>query len=126
MPQGFPASTLGRLSGGENHVFGASERCVAAMFNSRTSSQEYNVLSLKLFPRDSAGTQGMSPSPLGDHVVGASERYVSAMVASRLGPGGAAALRNFVEDCLWDTDQNTKVCLTQRSFDLVYFTITTS
>ena len=44
MGQNFSPSTLGRLSGAEKRLFGAPERCVAAMSNSRTSSQEDRVL----------------------------------------------------------------------------------
>ena len=41
---GNVAQPLGRLSRAENHVLGASERCVTALFNSWTSSQEDRVL----------------------------------------------------------------------------------
>ena len=109
----FSENTLGRRHVRENQVFGAPDRCVAATSNSRTSSQEDKVL--RSFKGISEGfrrgsdfseiTPGM-PRVAGNHSR-ASERCVTAMfnVASRLGPGGAAALRNFIEHCLWDMDQ---------------------
>ena len=89
--QGQFASTLGRLSGGENHVFGAPERCVTAMFNSRTSSQEDRVL--RPFEGISEGFRSSS------------ERCVPAMsellrASARAGPRRSAILLNIAWDIL--------------------------